>query len=260
MTGNIVLEILGFDQYKQTSRMNSGGARPTDPGVPLEWIPAEYQKVHVDNISIAVNKSKRENEPQGVTFVSQQEKFFTTSAETIDILFADADKKMLSRSGNEFVGPTRPTRGDDLSSGQIGILYRAFDADNVTVSWSDGRFIQMPIGNVLAKTILTAYQKPVKIFEGDFLSGDLTFLNVLEVDLLPDHLYIFLSAEFDLLNNKVERGLLCEIVSKSIKTIDSNFDTLPNGLPPLVQNPNAPSNATPTGSKIFTQQFNDVFS
>ena len=218
-----------------------------------------YYPIYVDNISVT---KAGENKTVGrVLYISQQDGYYTNKPDEIKLLFGD------HISGAYPARPSRTVDGRRPTSGSIEIKedqYAIYTKDgSYSKAWRGiDRGTWLPIGLVLARSILKAYQKPFRFLESSFLGDNISYLDIFNVNLpnntdFSGRFFTLLSGDFDLKAGEVKNANYVEIFSKSIKTIDI---ILPgkdgDAIPPIVQNPNPPPALL---GGIFTAQFTNEF-
>lgn len=235
----------------------------------------QYYPCQVDNFTIS--KSGKNAKEGRSLYLVEQPAFYTTKAEEVKLIFGDyAGVVFVTTPGvrprrdpaNADVdwGP-RPSRADGIE-GLKNDYYAIRTKDgSYSTGWYEynmGSTSAIPIGLVLARNILKAYQKPFRFLESSFLGNDISYLDIFNVNLPDDttfsaRIFALLSGDLDLISGELNNALYAEIFEKDIPTVKL---TIPGkgimNYPPIIQNPN-PIQLQPQTGGIFTEQFTQEF-
>lgn len=215
-----------------------------------------YSQLSFDNISISKSQNNNTNEPIGTFFTSQQLGFYTETPDITKIIFGDYIQQLIA---------TRPQRNQNSVQIAQNNLYAIYTKDgSYSTQWYEYSQIgsQLPIGQLLAKSIVKAYQRPYRfidcVLKGDNLKYSDVFNFIVPTSAeFTQKTFAYSSVRFSS-KFKTSEGTLIEIFNKPIKTID--VQTPNNGgqdPPPFTQNPNNPLPLSGTG--IFTPEFTPEF-
>lgn len=276
ISGDLIVQFYGFTKLVA---VNSGstppsGARPSRGvengvgGTVITYYEVDdYTPIDIDNIAISttVDDSKK---IKGIVNVSAQNGFYTESPDDITVIWGEFRSGALnpySVSGS-FV-PARPPRNgiglDQEPQAQLQTIYIQ-DGTPATGWFEYGESnTPLPIALTLARAILKAYQKSYRFMEGDFIGDNLSYLDSFNI-IVPNEsdfsqkIFVWQNATFSI-KNKSATGKMVEIFSGSIVSNDTSSPIQPGddggGIPPIVQNPNAPSQII----GIFTEEFTPEF-
>jgi len=215
-----------------------------------------YYPVYIDNI--AIDKSTETKTTGQIIYVTQQDGFYTDKSDQLKLLFGDVQQV------NAIQTQVRPVRSDTLL--QIkndGYAIYTVDGSYSTGWYEYGQSTQLvPLGIILTRSVLKAYQKPFRFLQSSFLGEDISYLDIFNV-ILPDdtefgnRVFALLSGDFNLKTGEVNNANYAEIFSKPGKAVDI---VLPGNSgdpsPPISQNPNP---APVTTERIFTEEFTQEF-
>jgi hypothetical protein len=270
-SGVMVLQFFGPQQYTVGFAAN-GNAFYTEN--------TDYTPFDIDNVVIAKQSKVDDKLADGTLHVASQLGFYTQKPETYKVLFGDytnqnttflgVDFQINFGSNMSFGDPIQIPSGGNNQSPSSAItldnLWAIYTADgSYSSAWyeyssNSGR---VPIGLLLAKSILKSYQKPFRYLSGTFLSNNANFLNTFHTDLacIPGFntkLFALLSCDFGLKSNQLKSVNMTEIFDRYVKSTDASIPHYPGDIePPIVNNPNT-SPTVPTNG-IFTDEFTEQF-
>lgn len=271
ISGQIFIQLFGFSQLERV--------REVDHAVGLNFINYKlvestvYTPVPIDNFGLAKSNDKDSKvtttNPDSFYFVSSQMGFYSETPDKIETILGDYQEL---NSGRPRLDPTAAT---------VRNLYAIYTSDNsYSKTWYEYGIggTPAPINLMLAKTILKNYQRPSRLYQGEFKGSGMHYLNILNI-IVPgstefsEKLFTFLSVDFDLKYNTAN-GNLAEIFTKSLYSEESvsivpqdnggkikiNHGSLIMGVgaPPYQQNPYQIFPDESEGG-IFTDEFTTEF-
>ncbi len=216
LTGNLRLQFFGFNSVSKQ--------------VGVQYT---YQPIRMDNIKIAITNVNNNAIPDGVLYVSEQQRFFTQSPEPIELLFGDN----INFTQTSVTNPATLLLRNNISS-----IYTS-DGSYSTLWYEYGLSSnQLPIANWASKSILKLFQSPFMQFLCG-IKGDISSLNVFEICQLPNKALAFVSGDWDMRKKQWTRVQLNEIFYMNILTNDFGAPHTPGqSMPPYIMNANFPGN------------------
>lgn len=234
-SGTLVVQMYGAARY----RVRAGHRRVLEDPLP-------YTPVPIDNISIS-KSAKDDKGPDGFWSISEQLGFYTNSPDEIVLPFGDSQV------------PNSTSISDSLA---LSSLYAIYTSDNsFSKLWKDYNEVgqPLPITLCLARSILKAYQKPFRFFQGDLRGDNLNYLNAFRFDVpggFKAKLFSVISGDFSLKHHDLTNATLAEIFSRPVQTVNYQTPHSPGQIPPaIVQNPNNPGNT----NRVFSNEFTNPF-
>lgn len=269
---DLTIQLYGFQKIVQVS--TSGGARPNSGASPSYVDSDDYMPISIDNLTISKSSNENKKEITSELHISQQDGFYTTVPDQVELLFGDYLDRVIVSSSGTITTQSRPSRSpasgtpgtptNPVSTTLFPDLYAIYYNGAYTKGWYEyGKTSSpLPMGIMVARGIMKAYQLPYRYLSSSFDGNNFSYLDVFNVN-LPNNsnfnarTFALLSGSYDLFNNQLRNATYVEIFEKPAKTIDVSIPSYP-GDPstPIIQNPN-PTPA-PT-AKIFTNQFTDEF-
>lgn len=238
-SGDITIQFFGF--VKRENRIVSIGGVLQDKEYP-------YSPMQIDNVSVAVTNVNNNAIPDGVLYISEQQRFFTQSPDMITVLFGD--------NVNLFQ-TTNVTQAANVLRNSISNI---FTVDNsFSTLWYEYGLgsDKLPVANWAAKSMLKLYQRPFRIWTGGML-GEFAVVNTFMICYLDNQVYAVMSGDFDMKTKQFNRAVLREMFYKNIPTYNIGTPHNPGqGLPPVFNNPNNP--VPVVGTRIFTDEFTQQF-
>lgn len=240
--------------------------------------------VWIDDLSINKNSTKDKLDINSNIFISSQLAFFTNSPEELQILFGDFD--ILKDTTVDITNPFINIPGPTFGFGDFPAIYPAVIPDNYrnpalennmyAIYTADGSYSQFwleyglnnspaPIGLALARSILKLYQKPYRIYTGDFKGNDLSYNNVFRFQVDGETRFFLkkfsiISGDFNLKFKELTNAKMIETFAKNIITNDiviPGYDGDGDATPFIPQDP---ANISQNGRGIFSDQFTQEFS
>ena len=254
--GSLTIQIYGAAKY-QTKRVADS------PVTMADKLP--YSPVSFDNFTISKSSKNEQYEKDGFWSISEQLGFYTNSPKEIKIPYSDSQVPTpgpvtITRFGRtRVINPGGVTEALSLST-----LYAIYTTDSsFSTKWRDYNESgeSLPISLNLARTILKAYQKPFRYYQGDLRGDNLNYLNVFNFlvddnDEFSAKTFTIISGDFSL-KNHILTATLAEIFTKSIFTTNFQTPHSPGQIPPAItQNPNTPIDDV----RIFSDEFTSPFS
>jgi len=241
ISGDMILQLYGFETQQ----------------------PTQYAPIPVDTFTITKTSDNSDKKVNAQLYLSQQDGFYTKTPDQISLWFGDsAVPQIVDKPATP--GYSRPSRATEYQK-ILNNLYAIYTSDGTySTGWYEFGVssIGNPIGLMLAKSIMKAYQAPFRFLSSTFLGDDITYLDVFNVE-LPNNesfgkrTFALLSGDFNLFTNEVTNANYVEIFSKPAKTIDISVPSYPGDTsPPIIQNPNP---STPSTQGIFTKEFTSEF-
>ncbi|MNI26339.1 hypothetical protein D3C73_800330 [compost metagenome] len=241
-SGDMILQLYGFENQQ----------------------PTVYAPIPVDSFAISKTSDNTDKRVDSQLYISQQDGFYTKTPDQISLLFGDSmEPQIVDKPAAS--GGSRPSRGPSEFQKLLNNLYAIYTSDGTySTEWYEfgGSSVGNPIGLMLAKSIMKAYQAPFRFLNSSFDGQNMSYLDVFNVELpnnesFAKRTFALLSGDFDLFKNEVRNANYVEIFSKPAKTIDISIPSYPgDSSPPIIQNPNP---TTPNTQGIFTQEFTSEF-
>lgn len=208
-----------------------------------------YDPIAIDDVTANKTSQSGDNDITGILNISDSLRFFSQIPDTFELLFGDYFYRRLAT--------------DPLDS-----LYAIKYNNQYTTGWYEylgGSAKTVPFGLGLAKSILTAFQKPFRKWVGGLqlkqTARPFSYLDVFSFD-VPNSpsfnrkQFVVLGGDINQKDRQFENVSLVEVFDKEIKSNDvsvPSYDDMPD--PVFVQDPNAVSNNGIFSSE-FTQEFN----
>lgn len=269
--GDLIIQLYGFQKIEQTK--TPGGRPPSaDPNNPASTdYPytevADYTPIYIDKFSIQKRKSEDKKQIDSILSISQQDGFYTTVPEQIELLFGDyAEQLIISATGQVSTRPSRSatSNGGVTPANLFPDLYAIYYNKVFTTGWYEyGKSTTgLPIGLMLAKAMMKAYQRPFRFLSDTYTGDNFSYLDVFNVHLpnnttFSKRVFALLSGDYDIFRNELQNAEYVEIFEKDTQTIDITVPNYPGDVSsPIVQNPNP---AAPVTTKIFTDEFTPEF-
>lgn len=238
VNGSFFLQLFGFDYVRTFDRVGK------------EYPAPNYLSGEVTNIGLSITDSP--SFTTGIYFISEQDRFYTEEPDQIELKFGD----------NYSTEKPRPARAPQ-PVGQ-NILYSIYTVDNsYSTGWKEygksGEYL--PIGALVAKSILSARRRPYYMFEGSFKCDNsyitsFTF-NVPGQPSFNNRTFIPLNVSYDY-RNKILSGSFVEILNEGGIFTNGQLPKYEGvELPQFSQNPNFPCPLPEDG--IFTGEFSEEF-
>ncbi len=250
ISGVLILQLYGSEFYY----LGSGQGTKLAP----------YVAARFDNFSIAKSSKKEKEEPDGFWSISEQLGFYTNSPKEIVIPYSDSQVPTPGPVIVTTLGRTRVINpGGVTESLALSNLYAIYTSDNsFSTKWRDYNESgeSLPISLSLARTILKAYQKPFRYYQGDLRGDNLNYLNVFNFlvdgnDEFSAKTFAIISGDFSLKNHQLTTTL-AEIFTKPIFTTNFQTPHSPGQIPSAItQNPNSPVGDV----RIFSDEFGAAF-
>lgn len=269
--GNLIIQLYGFQKVEQvkTAGGRPGSADPNNPAstdYPYAEV-TDYNPIYIDKFSIQKRKSEDKKQIDSILSISQQDGFYTTVPDQIELLFGDyAEQLIISATGQVSTRPSRAatSNGGVPPANLTPDLYAIYYNNAFTTGWYEyGKTATgLPIGLMLAKAIMKAYQRPFRFLSSSFLGANFSYLDVFNVHLpnnesFKKRVFALLSADYDIFKNELNNAEYVEIFEKDAVTIDITVPAYPGDqTSPIIQNPNPP---VPTDAGIFTDEFTPEF-
>jgi hypothetical protein len=254
-TGKMTFQLYGFQKMAYTyfpAYVKVNGFNREVVEAHYEYVADNsYSPVAIDNFSVKKSNSNNETDIISTLYMSEQDGFFTNKPDPTILIYGDFLQTNLS----------------DIAINETAIinnLYAIYFNGQYTNGWYDYGVTSssMPIGLMLAKSIMKAYQSPFRFLSSTFLGDDISYLDVFNVNLpnndsFSSRTFALLSGDINLKTNEISNADYVEIFSKPAKTVDITAPGYSGvDFPPVVQNPN--SNAGTTIG-IFTDEFTEEF-
>lgn len=237
LDGNLTLQFFGF--IKRNDKVIIGNQAQV----------YAYSPFQIDNIKIAITNINNNAIPDGVIYVSEQQRFFTQSPAVLELLFGD--NVNLLQTTNVTQAPNILLRNNISSIYTVDGSYSTFWYEYGLSS------TQLPIANWAAKGMIKLYQTPFKLFNCK-LRGQFSTVNIFTICLLENQLFGFQSGDFDMKMKQWNRVVLTQIFSNNILTNDFGAPHNPGQyIPPYIQNANLPVDLYAGG--VFTDEFTEQF-
>jgi hypothetical protein len=242
--GLIKIQLFGFQKIQRIKYYNtqSDNVQSTKDTNLIEYAP-----LAIDDISISKSSQSVANDMTGLLSVSENLAFHTDNPEKTNILFGDF----------------YPPNGADV----LNSLYAIKIGKGLSSGWYEYGITSggVAFGLALAKSILRAYQKPFRIYNGElklkpnerFFSYLDTFnFNIPHSGTFNNKLFGIMGGDFDLKYNTLSSLTLVELFDKPAKSQDITTPSYPGGSEPVfAQDPNYDNNV----SGIFTEEFTSEF-
>jgi len=220
--------------------------------------PGVYEPVLVDNFGLTKSSNADDRTITQRLYIAQQDGFYTRVPEQTKLLFGDYEGLEINN---------RPTRESNAANSKIqNDFYAILTADgSYATGWYEfgGSSAPNPIGMILAKNILNAYQKSFRFLSSSFLGSNISYLDIFNVDLpnnenFKEKIFTLLSGDLNLLTGELNNANYVEIFKETIKSVEiitSSYVGDPS--PPILQNPNPTPPLGDVG--IFTNEFTGEF-
>jgi len=248
-TGDLTIQFFGFVKTQIISP-----AITAAEGDPLTFKTIinelnEYEPIAIDDVTASKTSQDADNDIDSMLSISDNLRFFSQTPDTFEIMFGDLFYR------NRYQA--------DLDN-----LYAIKYDGEFTNGWTEygvGNSAAMPFGMGLAKSILTAYQKPFKKWYGglktapesnrEFSYLDLFSFIVTNSTFYQERYFEVLGIEINIKDNTVSNVVLAESFNKVAKSNDTTVPSYPNMPEPnFTQDPNANDNIG-----IFTEEFTEQF-
>lgn len=239
-TGVLVIQIYGFQKVQQAILNNSGNVYEKD-------LP-EYVPIVFDDLSFSKSSQNDNNDIDGLLSISDNLRYYSEVPDTFEILFGDLFY-----------------RADKLQP--LDNLYAIKYNNEFTNGWyefSGSSSAPVPFGMALAKSILTAYQKPFRNWNGSLVleqeSKEMGYLDVMQFKVpsstaFSRKVFAISGCEIDLKSNTIDNVVLTEIFNRPARSNDVTVPSYPDMPDPVfTQDPNGVEN-----SGIFTEEFTEEF-
>lgn len=212
-----------------------------------------YSPMRVDNVSIAITNINNNAIPDGVLYISEQQKYYTESPELVTLLFGD--NVNLSKT-TSVTNPNNVLTTNVLAN-TISNIYTV-DNSFSTLWYEYGLGSdKLPIANWVAKSMLKLFQKPFRKFNTGVLGG-FSATNTFQICSLDNQVYAIMYGSFNMKTAQFNGAVLSEMYYKNIPTYNIGTPHNPGqGLPPIFNNPNNP--VPVVGVRIFTDEFTQQF-
>lgn len=260
-TDNLLIKFLGPQDHTETFTWTAKDGVRT--GYLTYTENNNYVSTSIDNVSVSKTSSVFDKMPTGSLYISDQSGYYTKRPDKTDILYSDYVEQSVviakEVQGKFFV--------QQVGSQQIfqHNLYAIYTKDGYSKSWyeygsSSGR---VPIGLLLAKSILKDYQKPYWYASGNYLGENLSYSNSLRFDLdcEPEFglkVFTLLSCSIDVKACTMTNVNMAELFDRFVKSTDITTPYNPGDIsPPFINNPNSPPQVPLNG--IFTDEFTSEF-
>ena len=279
VSGDMIIQFYGFTKIvaSNSGSAPSGGGRPVrgaENGVGGSTITYyevdEYTPIDIDNVGITSQVSD-DKKTKGIINVSSQNGLYTNKPDEITVIWGEYKQGAFDPTivTGSFT-PARPRRRGEIGfnpapQAQLQTIYLPDNSD--AKGWFEygETSSPSPIGLCLARAILKAYQTNYNRFSGTMQGDDLSYLDTFNI-IVPNSpqfsskIFVWQDADFSLKYKKVS-GNLVEIFSKTLISNDYTTPQLPGStgeanLPPIIQNPNTPSNLIGIFTEEFTPEFN----
>lgn len=250
VTSGLIIQLYGFQKVQD---ITTEEYKPT----PFVTIPPlfftnelnEYSPIDVDNISASKSSQNSDNDIEGILSISDNLRFYSQVPETKEILFGDLFYR------KDYQQP-------------LDNLYAIKYNGKYTTGWYEylgGSSKTVPFGMGLAKSILTAYQKPFRKWSGNLLLTDTATRGFSYLDIVSFNVpnspsfsrkqFAFLGGQINLKTRQFENISLVEIFDKDARSNDNTVPAYPNMPDPVFeQDPNST-----IGNGIFTSEFTQEF-
>lgn len=254
-TGTMVIQFFGPQQYDIVAGAARGSA-----GSYVEN--ANFTPLDIDNVAVTKTSKTDAKAQDGDFHLAEQGGFYTTRPERTTVLFGDYVPHLfyIYKAGDPGQRPQVDT--DAIVTDNLHAIYvnNAYSTVWYEYGTSSGR---VPIGLLLAKSIMKSYQKPFRFISGSFRSEGCSMLNTYRFDFacipaFSSKIFGLLSCDINLKSNSITSVNMAEMFDKYVKTVDVSAPHHPGDLePPVFSNPNTPPNIPTEG--IFTDEFGEPF-
>lgn len=236
--GDVTIQFFGFIKREKKPRVINGILQNNEYA---------YSPMQIDNVSLALTNTNNNAIPDGILYISEQQRYFTQSPPLMEVLFGD----------NTVLQNTNVTQSYNVLKNAISNIFTV-DGSYSTLWYEYGLGSdQLPIANWAAKSLLKLYQRPFRIWTGG-MRGEFSVVNTFNICYLDGQTYAVMSGDFDLKTRQFNRAVLCEIFYKNIPTYNIGVPHNPGqALPPIFNNPNNP--VPVVGTRIFTDEFTQQF-
>jgi hypothetical protein len=246
-SGILSIELYGAEYYYQVDNVGTTeGAR--DFGVHSgSTRKVEYRVTTIDDVSVSKSSQTSTNDMTGLLSVSENLAYYTEIPEKTSILFGDY----------------YPPNGTQL----LNSLYSIKVGDSTSTGWYEYGVTagKVAFGLALAKSILRAYQKPFRVYDGELKlkAGERSFsyldtfnFNIPQTGSFNNKIFAIMGGEIDLKYNTISNLSMEELFDKPAKSQDITTPSYPGGNEPVfTQDPNNNNNVT----GIFTEEFTSEF-
>lgn len=243
ITGGLIIQFFGFNKIQDITPINPFEALGESKEL------NEYSPIDIDNISASKSSQNTDNDIEGILSISDNLRFYSQIPETKEILFGDLFYR------KDYQQP-------------LDNLYTIKYNGQYTTGWYEylgGSSKTLPFGMGLAKSILTAYQKPFRKWAGDLLLSetatrgfnylDIISFNVPNSPSFSRKQFAFLGGQINLKTRQFENVSLVEIFDKDARSNDNTVPAYPDMPDPVFeQDPNST-----IGNGIFTNEFTQEF-
>ncbi|MBO9671971.1 MAG: hypothetical protein J7577_00895 [Sphingobacteriaceae bacterium] len=246
-SGLINIELYGAEYFSSVDQVGTLEGSP-DFGVHTgSTIKGPYSKTTIDDISVSKSSQNSDNDMTGLLSVSENLAYHTENPEKTEILFGDY----------------YPPQGAQL----LNSLYAIKVGNKTTTGWYEYGITSggVPFGLALAKSILRAYQKPFRLYNGELrLKPGQRFFNYLDTfsfniphsGSFNNKLFSIMGGDFDLKYNSLSNVVLAELFDKPARSQDITTPSYPGGNEPVfTQDPNYNNNVFGIFTEEFTEQF-----
>lgn len=266
-SGDMTVQIYGF--VKMEIVRGGGSGRPTRGG----WQEVDaYTPIAIDNVAISSTVSD-DKKVKSLINVSSQNGVYSETPDPVTIIwgeYRDGAVSPIAVSGSYTIA--RPSKQSDsvansetAQQSQLQSIY--LPNGDYAKGWFEfgESSTPIPIGLALARAILKAYQTSYSFLSGSFMGDNLSYIDSFNI-VVPNEpdfsskIFIWQNASFDI-KYRTANGDIVEIFSKGIISNDYTTPQNPGStsnidqMPPIIQNPNLPTNLI----GIFTEQFTPEF-
>lgn len=251
VTGAIVIQLFGFQKVQETSteEFKANGNFIVIPPLFFSTELSEYNPIELDNISASKSSQNSDNDIDGILSISDNLRFYSEVPETKELLFGDLFYR------KDYQQPLDNLYAIKYNGEYTNGWYEYLGGSNKTV----------PFGMGLAKSILTAYQKPFRKWVGNLqltdtaLKGfnymDIVSFNVPNSPSFSRKQFAFLGGSINPKNMQFENVTLVEVFDRDARSNDNTVPSYPDMPDPVfVQDPNST-----IGNGIFTSEFTEEF-
>lgn len=246
-SGILSVELYGAEYYYEVDSVGTVEGSPDFNVHGVTTRKVDYQTTTIDDVSLSKSSQTSTNDMTGLLSVSENLAYYTEVPERTSILFGDY----------------YPPNGTQL----LNSLYSIKIGNNTSTGWYEYGVTAgpVPFGLALAKSILRAYQRPFRMYEGELKlkAGQRSFsyldtfnFNIPQTGSFNNKLFAIMGGEIDLKYNTISSLSLVELFDKPAKSQDITTPSYPGGNEPVfTQDPNNNTNVT----GIFTEEFTSEF-
>jgi len=250
VTGGMTIQLFGFNKVQDVNT-NEYRVSPFLVIPPLFFTKElnEYNPIDIDNISASKSSQNSDNDIEGILSISDNLRFYSEIPETKEILFGDLFYR------KDYQQP-------------LDNLYAIKYNGQYTTGWYEylgGSSKTVPFGMGLAKSILTAYQKPFRKWVGNLQLTDTALKGFNYMDIVSFNIpnspsfsrkqFAVLGGTINLKSRQFENVTLVEVFDKDARSNDNTVPAYPDMPDPVfVQDPNST-----IGNGIFTDGFTQEF-